>query len=168
MKHLGLDFGTRRVGVAMSDPFGRLVFPLKTLYTVSQRQVADEVAALVVEHGVEAVVVGLPLHPPDEDGQEPLSLRQARNFVARLRRRLAVPVHTVDETLTSAAARDDLRQLDARRQRQVLDQQAAAHLLRRHLGVDPGEMHDPGEMRDPDEIRDPGDNRAPGEPHTLD
>ncbi|GAB7079697.1 Holliday junction resolvase RuvX [Megalodesulfovibrio paquesii] len=136
MKHLGIDYGTERVGLAISDPDARLVFPFKTLYNRSQQQVADEIAALVIEHGVEQVVVGLPLHPPDAEGQEPLSLRQARNFVKRLTRRLAVPVTTVDETLTSCAARDDLADLphmNGRDRRKVLDQHAAAHLLQRHL-----------------------------------
>lgn len=138
MKHLGVDYGTERVGLAISDPDARLVFPFKTLYNRSQQQVADEIAALVVEHGVEQVVVGLPLHPPDAEGQEPLSLRQARNFVKRLARRVAVPVTTVDETLTSCAARDDLADLphmNGRDRRMVLDRHAAQHLLQRHLDL---------------------------------
>lgn len=137
-KHLGIDYGSERVGLAISDPDARLVFPFKTLYNRSQQQVADEVAALVAELEVAQVVVGLPLHPPDAHGQEPLSLRQARNFVKRLTRRVAVPVTTVDETLTSHAARDDLADLphmNGKDRRLVLDQHAAAHLLQRHLDM---------------------------------
>lgn len=136
MKHLGIDYGSQRVGLAVSDPSGTLAFPCKTLYIRSQKQLVTDIQALVAELNIETVVIGLPLHPPDEHGEEPLSLRQARNVAARLARRLEIPVVTVDETLSSVAAREDLAhvaRLDSKRRQGIVDQQAAVRILQQYL-----------------------------------
>lgn len=124
---LALDHGTVRVGCALSDPTGTLATPLPVIEPPEPRAVAE----LVAEHGVERVVVGLPLHLSGEEGSQ---AGLARSFCAELEAMLAVPVDTYDERLTSRMA-DASRRAGAGAARDSL---AAAHLLEAYLAAHPG------------------------------
>ncbi len=146
MKILGVDYGEKRVGLAVSDPEQTLAFPLKTLYNTSRKQVVRDIVALMREHACEAVALGVPTGSPErfetapavfhDDAkpasppEEPLVVRQIHNVAASLQRR-GVTVHLVDETLTSHAAEADLLEvgLTAKRRDALRDQQAAVHIL---------------------------------------
>src|SRR3954451_16985399 len=99
MRVLALDHGTARIGCAISDPSGTLARPLPTIEPPEPRAVAD----LVAEHGVEKVVVGLPLHLSGEEGSQ---AALARTFCAELEVMLGdeVSVETYDERLTTRMA----------------------------------------------------------------
>ena len=137
MKILGIDFGLARVGLAVSDPGGSLAFALKTVER-SQKGGRDalfaELAALVQSEGVDAVVVGW---PAPAKGRDSLTARQAANFIASLARRVSVPVLTMDETLSSEEALDDLRAAGVKpsKRKAVLDQQAAVRILQSYLAA---------------------------------
>lgn len=141
MRALGIDVGTRRVGVALSDPTGTIAQGLTVLPRTSWDAVLAQVRALVAEHGVEHVVVGLPLRM---DGSEGEAAAQARTFARRLRAGLAVPVVLQDERLSTAEAERTMVSADAsrRRRRERRDAVAAALILqqyldrRRHVGYD--------------------------------
>lgn len=122
MRVLALDHGTVRIGCAISDPTGTLSTPLPTIEPPEARAVAE----LVAEHGVERVVVGLPLHLSGEEGSQ---AALARSFCAELEAILDVPVDTYDERLTSRMA-DASRRAGASAAR---DSVAAAHLLDAYL-----------------------------------
>jgi putative Holliday junction resolvase len=122
MRVLALDHGTVRMGCALSDPSGTLATPLPAIEPPEPRAVAD----LVAEHGVERVVVGLPLHLSGEEGSQ---AGLARSFCAELEAMLSVPVETYDERLTSRMA-DASRRAGASASR---DSIAAAHLLETYL-----------------------------------
>lgn len=141
MKHLGVDFGVRRVGLALSDPGGRMAFPLETIVRTTREALFERLLEIIAREGVEVVVVGLPRRG---DGAEGLIQRQIRNFVDSLRRRIELPIHLVDETLSSEAAQDDLDAAGLARSRQgkVLDQQAAVRLLETHLSSASGRTPD--------------------------
>lgn len=124
---LALDHGTVRVGCALSDPTGTLATPLPVIEPPEPRAVAE----LVAEHGVERVVVGLPLHLSGEEGSQ---AGLARSFCAELEAMLAVPVDTYDERLTSRMA-DASRRAGAGAARDSL---AAAHLLEAYLAAQSG------------------------------
>ena len=132
MKFLGIDFGLKRVGLAVTDPGGSMVFPLATLERTSRDALFAELLAVIAREGVEAVVVGYPAPP---DGGESLTARQAANFARSLARRTPLPVSLMDETLSSQAAEEDLAQagVKAGRRKQVLDQQAAVRILESYL-----------------------------------
>lgn len=132
MRVLGVDFGLKRVGLAVSDRAGILASPLRTIERGTRDELFAELTALIEREAVEAVVVGLPL---GLDGQETLTTRQARNFAESLKRRITLPVHLVDERLTSAAAEEELKEagLCGRKRKQALDSQAAVHILRAWL-----------------------------------
>ena len=132
MKYLALDYGLRRVGVAVSDPEGRMAFPRCTLARDTRDGFFSEFLALLERERPDAVVLGLPLHV---DGTECLTTRQVRNFAASLKRRMALPLYWIDEALTSRQAESDLREagLSARAIKQVVDQQAAVRILETFL-----------------------------------
>jgi len=122
MRVLALDHGTVRIGCALSDPSGTLATPLPVIEPPEARAVAE----LVAEHGVERVVVGLPLHLSGEEGSQ---AGLARSFCRELEAILPVPVDTYDERLTSRMA-DASRRGGAAAARDSL---AAAHLLETYL-----------------------------------
>lgn len=124
MRVLALDHGTVRMGAALSDPSGTLATPLPVIEPPEPRAVAE----LVDEHGVEQVVVGLPLHLSGEEGSQ---AALARSFCAELEAMLPVPVETYDERLTSRMA-DASRRAGAAGDR---DSIAAAHMLESYLAA---------------------------------
>lgn len=140
MRTLGIDFGLKRVGLALSDPRGALAFPYRTITRTTREALFTELLEIIAREDVQAVIVGLPL---TLDGGESTTTRQARNFAASLARRTPLPVALVDERLSSAAADDDLDQAGLRdhaRRKAARDQQAAVRILQSfidHAGVRP-------------------------------
>ncbi|SEO95541.1 Holliday junction resolvase RuvX [Trujillonella endophytica] len=137
-RRLGLDVGTVRVGVALSDPTGTLASPLETVNRARDESDLDHIAALVVEHEVTEVIVGEPRHLSGASGA---SAREARAYSRSLAGRIgAVPVHLVDERLSTVTAAGSLRAsgLDSRQQRPVIDQAAAVVILQTYLDAQRG------------------------------
>lgn len=132
MRILAVDYGLARVGLAMSDPGGRMAFPLATLPRTTRDKLFADLLAVIEKEGVERIVVGLPLTLQGEDSE---STRRARNFAASLARRTPLPVVLEDERLSTEAALEDLRQAGVRgkRKRAAVDQQAAVRILEAHL-----------------------------------
>jgi putative Holliday junction resolvase len=133
-RRLGVDVGTVRVGVALSDPQGALATPLVTLSRDSESgSDIARLAELVTEHEVVEVVVGLPRTLAGRRGP---AARHAESYAAALADRVApVPVRLVDERLTTVTATRALRDsgLRGRRQRAVVDQMAAVAILQSWL-----------------------------------
>jgi putative Holliday junction resolvase len=131
---LGVDVGTVRVGVAVSDPDGVLAVPVVTLRRdESDNSDLARLAELVAERRAVAVVVGLPRTLSGEEGP---AAEQARGYAQRLADRIApVPVRLVDERLTTAAAHRRMaeRGLSARARRDLVDQEAAVQILQHAL-----------------------------------
>ena len=132
MRALGIDFGLKRVGVAVSDPTGTLASPYKTIVRTTRDKLFDELLDIIDREAVETVVVGLPLAL---SGEETLTTRQARNFAESLARRIEQPVHLMDERLSSAEAEHELNDADLRgaKRKTALDSQAAVVILRSWL-----------------------------------
>ena len=99
--YLGIDHGTRRVGIAVSDPEAAFAFALETHVEGRDGSVLEHLARLVRERGAESVIVGLPL---TADGREGTSAVRARRFAERLQSALPVPVELWDERYTSREA----------------------------------------------------------------
>ena len=140
-RRLGVDVGTVRVGVAVSDPDGVLATPLTTL-SRDQRAGTDieRLAELVTEHEVVEVVVGLPRTLTGRHGP---AAEAAQAYASALAERISpVPVRMVDERLSTVLATKTLRErgLRGRRQRLVVDQAAAVQILQSWLdgAVGPG------------------------------
>jgi putative Holliday junction resolvase len=130
---LGVDVGTVRVGLALSDPTGTLASPLETLRRAKNHADLDRLAALVVEHEVTEVVVGEPVHLSGASGA---SAQDAGNYAQELADRIPdVPVILIDERLSTVTAASHLREggIDSRKQRAVIDQAAAVVILQQFL-----------------------------------
>jgi len=138
----GVDYGRRRIGLAVCDPLGITVRGLATVGAGrNPEESAERVAASLLPEGVAEVVVGLPLHA---DGRESEMSAEARAFAARLGERLGVPVHLRDEGLSSWEAEQTLRERgvppEKARRSGLVDQECAKGLLRAWLdaGRPPG------------------------------
>ncbi|MDY7095985.1 MAG: Holliday junction resolvase RuvX [Acidobacteriota bacterium] len=132
MKLLGIDFGERRIGVAISDPQGRLAVPMTTLERKNDRSASRALTRLAREEGVEGIVLGEPVGLDGEAGEAALRVRR---FGARLASESGLPVVLIDETLTSREAERRLRAagVDPRRHPERVDAAAAQILLQEAL-----------------------------------
>lgn len=144
---LGVDVGSVRVGVARSDPAGILATPVETLERDTRRRSdIDRIVALVVEHDVVEVVVGLPV---GLSGREGAAAQAARGYADDVARAVApVPVRLVDERLSTVTATAALRDMGVagRRQRGVVDQAAAVVILQSALDAEKASGHAPGSV----------------------
>ncbi len=130
-RRLGVDVGEVRVGVALSDPSGILATPLVTLNRDRPGgSDLEALAALIVEHEVVEVVVGLPRTLAGRHGP---AARAAQDYARALAGRIGdgVPVQLADERLTTVSATRVLagRGIRGRKQRAVVDQAAAVEIL---------------------------------------
>ncbi|MFZ9795326.1 MAG: Holliday junction resolvase RuvX [Ilumatobacteraceae bacterium] len=133
MRCLGLDLGSRRIGVALCDPDERVATPL----TVVERSASHahdhaNIARLVAEYEVQTVVVGLPLNM---SGKVTAAAKSAMAETEELRRALDVPVLLHDERLTTVTADRSLMEMEmkADARRRVVDKVAAAVMLQAFL-----------------------------------
>ncbi|MHB8732062.1 MAG: Holliday junction resolvase RuvX [bacterium] len=129
---LAIDLGTKRIGIALSDPTAMIATPLETLTGLGERRAAAHVAELCRRHDVAAVIVGW---PRNMDASRGPAARQAEAFADRLRTLLPVPVELWDERLSTAAAERALIEADVRREerRRSRDRVAAALILQGYL-----------------------------------
>ena len=142
MRIVGLDVGTRRIGVAISDASGTLARPVKTLTigaldSRSVDLVVQEIERLGMENdSIDGVVVGLPRRL---DGSANDMTRKVDTFATHLKTRLAVPVVLQDERLTSREAESRLavREKDWRARKAKIDSMAAAIILQDYLDSRP-------------------------------
>ncbi|HEX8830555.1 MAG TPA: Holliday junction resolvase RuvX [Longimicrobium sp.] len=130
-RSMALDYGERRIGVAVSDPLRMIASPLTTLQRrAGKRPPWAEITALVQEHEVDEAVVGLPLNLA---GDETDWTREVRQFGDDLARRTGLPVSFVDERMTSVAAERSVRGMGLKRsereQKERIDAAAAALIL---------------------------------------
>ena len=134
MRILALDFGERRIGVAVTDPTGVLAQPLETLERrpPPSRAHLDQIAELALEYGAAKIVVGLPLHMDGRAGSE---VEAVRAFGLEVEARTGVPVDYMDERWTTREAERTLRELGVRgrKRRRRLDPVAASLILRSYL-----------------------------------
>lgn len=136
MRVLAVDPGSKRVGVAVSDPSGTIAQALATVPAQPQDTLAERLAGIAHEQKAGRIVVGLPRRM---DGSEGPEAKSARSLAAALRRAAGVPVELVDERLTSVAAERSMIQAGQRRARRrvSVDQVAATLLLQSHLDRKP-------------------------------
>ena len=125
---IGLDPGSKTVGVALSDPSRMVASPTEHLKRGKFRDLAARLEALVKTEEVGGLVVGLPLNM---DGSEGPSAQSARQFAENLAARLEIPVALWDERLSTVAVERTLidADLSRRRRAEVVDKLAAAYIL---------------------------------------
>jgi len=132
MRVLALDFGVRRIGLAVSDELGLTAQGLPTLERRNSSDDLGRIQALADEYEVERVIVGNPI---SAQGRETAMSRRVAGFAEKLRRRLSCPVELWDERLTSVQANRMLREsgMGIEKRRRAVDRVAATLLLEGYL-----------------------------------
>lgn len=126
---LGIDLGSKRIGIALSDSAGSMATPYEVVHrSGDRRRDHRRIAELAAEAEAEALVVGLPL---SLDGSDGAAARKARKEAAELGRATGLPVELWDERLTTVTADRDLMALDLRagERRRMVDKVAASVML---------------------------------------
>jgi putative Holliday junction resolvase len=132
MRVLGIDYSSKRIGVAMSDELGITAQGLTTIIRKNQKQALEEIAKLIKTYGMEKIVIGYPIKL---NGTEGIQCEKIRKFAKLLEAKFCIPVITWDETLTTKEAEDILIQANMRRdkRKQVVDKLAATLILQGYL-----------------------------------
>ena len=124
MRYLGVDYGERRVGIAVSDEEGKIAFPQRTVSVRSMREAVAAVRSVVKEQRVATVVVGM---PAGLGGRDTMQTKRVRAFIRVLQRGLSVPIETENELLTTRLA------VAAGGKKELRDASAAAIMLQSYL-----------------------------------
>ena len=145
---MGLDVGSRRIGVAVSDPLGITAQGLETLERKNKRSDFGHLARVIRQYEVREIVVGLPLRMSGAEGTQS---EKMRGFAEELRKKFRLPVHLWDERLTSAEANRFLREteLSIEKRGRAVDRMAAVLILQ-------GWMEQRSGIADSSEIDKPG------------
>jgi putative Holliday junction resolvase len=132
MRILGLDYGTKRIGVALCDELGLTGQGLTTIVWKNRNQVLNALEVLVRNHGVEKIVIGYPVRL---DGTEGIQCEKVNRFARLLEARLSLPVIKWDETLSTQTAEEILIQSRMRREKRkkIVDKLAAGIILQDYL-----------------------------------
>jgi len=129
---MAVDYGSRRIGLAVTDPLGITAQGLPTLHRSNKRSDFDHLRRSIKRYGVAEIVVGLPLRMSGEAGTQS---QKVEEFAEELRARFKLPVHLFDERLTSVEANRvlDETEMSGRRRTEVVDQLAAVLILQAFL-----------------------------------
>jgi putative Holliday junction resolvase len=130
---VAFDVGEKRIGVAITDGLGLTAQPLLTIYCKTPRADMKSVGRILRKHGVAEAVVGNPLHM---SGQVSPQAQRAQAFAAALRAEYGIPVHLVDERLTTHEAHLLLDEAGHKRgpeRKRIIDQVAAVLILESFL-----------------------------------
>jgi putative pre-16S rRNA nuclease len=129
---MGIDYGSARIGVALSDELQMLAHPSETIVIAKVADPLARIAALVSEKNVELIIVGLPRHM---NGSVGISASEASGFAKKLSAKVECAVRTWDERLSTVAAQRALREAgkSIRESRSYVDQVAAQMLLQSYL-----------------------------------
>lgn len=125
---LGLDLGTKTIGLALSDVLLSIATPMETIKRKKFTPDAERLVVLIKEHGVGGLVIGLPLNM---DGTEGPRCQASRAFARNFQRMLDIPTAFWDERLSTAAVERTLLEADSSRARraEVIDKMAAGYIL---------------------------------------
>ncbi len=129
---MGLDYGDKRIGVALSDAFGWTAQGAEVIERKKEGDYLERIRELIRVHEVDTIVVGLPKNMNGTIGPRG---QICMEFAEELRQTLSMPVHLWDERLTTVAAERTLLEADVsrRKRKQVVDKMAAAILLQNYL-----------------------------------
>jgi putative holliday junction resolvase len=134
MRILAIDYGSQRIGLALSDPTGTLARPLPFLPAKGDPKLAREIAALAEKEQVQLILLGLPRHMNGSLGE---AAEKVQAFAAALGQATALPIKLIDERLSTVQASRQLHEAgrNSRAQRTRIDSEAAAVLLQGYLDI---------------------------------
>jgi len=131
-RHLGIDFGSKRIGIAISDPLNIIARPIQYIY--NSDKTVDEIKKLFVEYEIEAIVIGMPFNLKGEIGQKGQDVEQFINDVLGI---LGVKIIKWDERFSTKQAHQTLRDMNVKKKqresKEIIDSMAAAIMLQSYL-----------------------------------
>lgn len=132
MRILGLDIGSKRIGIAISDELGFTAQGLETLDSKGSENDVNNIVKIVEKYGVTEIVVGMPYNMNGTEGPQ---VKKVREFMERMGQRTEVPLREWDERLSTAGAERILLEADLSRakRRKVIDKLAAVLILQGYL-----------------------------------
>ena len=128
---LGIDFGTKRVGLALSDRSNMIASPYKTLNYVSEKDLITQLETIVTKNDIEILVLGLPISMKGEDTAQTIKVRDFKEILSALR----IPIVYEDERLSSVSAINSLmlQNVKTGHNKPEIDKTAAAIILQQYL-----------------------------------
>jgi putative Holliday junction resolvase len=129
---MALDYGTRRIGIAISDAEGTFAFPAGALTSQGRARDLEELGRLVAERSVQRIVVGLPIHMSGQKGE---TAEAAEKFANEVAKKTGLPVEMLDERWSTREAERSLGESKSgrRKRREAVDSAAATLLLQTWL-----------------------------------
>lgn len=129
---LGLDYGTKTIGIALSDEFGLTAQPLETLRRSGLNRDIEYLLSLISKRSVGLIVVGMPLNMDGSHGER---AKAAEAFMRKLKQSTGIPVAAWDERLSTVAVNRVLLEADTSREKRktAVDKLAAAYILQGYL-----------------------------------
>ena len=131
---LALDYGTKKVGVAPTDPLQITASPYTTIRYEERSELLSQLRELIADRDVVEIVIGVPVGLGGKDTKFTTTVRK---FIDWFREQVTQPVHMIDERFSSAEAKETLIQMGVKtgHNKEKVDAMAAAHLLRFYLDV---------------------------------
>ena len=128
---LGIDFGEKRVGLALSDRLNLIASPYKTLQYISENDLISEIKKIVIDKEIEVFVIGLPLNMKGEDSDQTKKVRRFKNVLSILE----LPIVYEDERFSSIIAKNSLvlQNVKTGHNKSEIDRTAAAIILQQYL-----------------------------------
>lgn len=134
---LAVDYGTKRIGLAVSDPGKIFAFPCAAIENKGFDFVLSQINELISEKEVELILIGMPYNMNKKVSDEKKNEMEinVENFINKLQKLISVPIKTVDERLSSFAAEEKLKEagISAKKSRKYIDSEAARLLLEEFL-----------------------------------
>ena len=129
---IGIDWGARRTGIAITDESREFVFVRPVVVALNSDDLVEKITQIINSEKVSGVVVGMPLRM---DGTESDTTQNVRTFVSALEKHLDVPICMLDETLSSASAQEDMGRVRRVDIKQKLDSESARVILENALSI---------------------------------
>jgi putative Holliday junction resolvase len=128
---LGIDFGTKRVGLALSDRSNIIASPYRTLNYVSEKDLITQLETIISKNDIEILVLGLPINMKGEDTAQTMKVRNFKEILSTLR----IPIVYEDERLSSVSAINSLmlQNVKTGHNKPEIDKTAAAIILQQYL-----------------------------------
>lgn len=147
-KFIAIDYGIKRVGLAVCDTETHFVFPLCTLDRSVKKTFFENFSAILDEQKPTAFVLGLPFH---DDGSPCITTSQVKNFAASLARRYPLPIYFMEELLSSFEAELEMKNfgVSAKKIKEKVDQEAAVRILESFLASSKRVLYTPETIKQP-------------------
>lgn len=127
---MAIDYGEKRVGIALSDPLGVIAQPLTTISVKSQKALFKQILEIIQQSDVGLIIIGNPL---SHKGEATEMSKQISRFIKRLKKMTDIEIKLWDERFTSQYAMNIMKEIKVKKQKDLIDQVAASIMLDEYL-----------------------------------